>query len=315
MKKKPQDTRVRPKRVQDYQSHFHHILAAKIDGVKFGSLYLTSLTHEHLKGLQSYLLTKGLKASSVNAIVHSSLRAMLRDARSDRFMLVDLYNDRALLRPLEIADPDVDPYIPEEREQILEGFRKSRYYAFVYHQFWTGMRPSEACYLKWGKVDLTYGKTRVEGSRVRGHEGRTQTKRSNREIDLHDNLLPVLKAHKPLHVSPDDYVFTTPEGTPIEEERFYRREWLPKLRRLNIRPRPFYNTRHSYTSFMLSVGGKIAFVSKQTGDSIKTLETHYTKYIPQADLGRLAVEDEIRKSETRVKPAIPKEGSSKAESA
>ena len=128
-------------------------------------------------------------------------------------------------------------------------------------------------------------------------------------------MLPVLKAHKPLHVLPDDYVFTTPEGTPIEEERFYRREWLPMLRRLNIRPRPFYNTRHSYTSFMLSVGGKIAFVSKQTGDSIKTLETHYAKYIPQADLGRLAVEDEIRKSETKVKPTIPKEGSSKAESA
>jgi len=119
IKKKPQDTRVRPKRVEDYQSHFHNILAAKIDGVGFGGLYLTSLTHEHLKDLQSYLLTKGLKASSVNAIVHSSLRAMLRDARSDRFMFVDLYNDRALLRPLEIADPDVGSLHPGRKRPDL----------------------------------------------------------------------------------------------------------------------------------------------------------------------------------------------------
>jgi hypothetical protein len=45
---------------------------------------------------------------------------------------------------------------------------------------------------------------------------------------------------------PDDYVFTTPAGAPIDEANFYHREWLPMLRRLKIRPLPFYNTRHSY---------------------------------------------------------------------
>src|SRR5262245_10772265 len=77
---------------------------------------------------------------------------------------------------------------------------------------------------------------------------------------------------------------------------------LPRLERLKIRPRPFYNTRHSYTSFMLSSGVKLAFVSAQTGDSIKTLESHYTKYIPEADTSRDAVEKLITKSETEVKP-------------
>lgn len=74
------------------------------------------------------------------------------------------------------------------------------------------------------------------------------------------------------------------------------------LRRLKVRPRPFYNTRHSYISFMISIGAKLAFISAQTGDSIKTLETHYAKYIPQADSGRELVEQSIRESETKVKP-------------
>ena len=108
--------------------------------------------------------------------------------------------------------------------------------------------------------------------------------------------------HFPLHVKPEDYVFITPQGTPIDEENFYRREWLPMLRRLKIRPRPFYNTRHSYTSFLFSIGAKPAFVSAQTGDSIRTLEKYYAKYIPEADSGREFVERIILKSETWVKP-------------
>jgi integrase len=137
---------------------------------------------------------------------------------------------------------------------------------------------------------------------VQGHEAGTKTQRSNREIHLHENLVEVLKSHMPLHVEPDDYVFTTPNGAPISVDNFYHREWLSMLRRLNIRPRPFYNTRHSYVSFLISIGAKSAFVSSQTGDSIRTLEAHYARYLPEADTGREIVETSIRQSETQVKP-------------
>jgi len=120
---------------------------------------------------------------------------------------------------------------------------------------------------------------------------------------LQPNLVEVLRNHLPLQVNPEDYVFTTPRGTPIDEENFYRREWLPVLRRSpEVRPRPFYNTRHSYTSFLFSIGAKPAFVSAQTGDSIRTLEKYYAKYIPEADSGRELVERTILNSETLVQP-------------
>jgi integrase len=51
------------------------------------------------------------------------------------------------------------------------------------------------------------------------------------------------------------------------------------LKAKKIRPRPFYNTRHSYVSFLYSIGARSGFISSQTGDSIKTLETYYAKYI------------------------------------
>jgi integrase len=139
---------------------------------------------------------------------------------------------------------------------------------------------SETTALRYEALDLRYATARIQRSRVQGHEAGTKTQRSNREIHLHENLVEVLKAHTPLHVRPDAYVFTTVEGSPISEDNFYHREWLPMLRRLTIRPRPFYNTRHSYISFLLSIGAKSAFVSSQTGDSIRTLENHYAKYLP-----------------------------------
>jgi hypothetical protein len=64
-------------------------------------------------------------------------------------------------------------------------------------------------------------------------------------------------------------------GAPIDQANFYQREWLPMLRRLRIRPRPFYNTRHTYISYMLEIGAKPLWVARQTGTSLEMIEKHY----------------------------------------
>jgi integrase len=304
---KKQGERVRAHRVKDYEAIRRHVLKTRIGTQAFGKIALGLLNVSHLQGLQNKLRAKGLKARSVNGFIHSCLRAMLRDARVDGLVKVDLY-DRDFFKPLPITDskPSIDPYTPEEREIILEAFRTARphYYRFAFFQFWQGTRPSEAIALRRGDVDLKYATAGIHKSIVQGHEGGTKTARSNREIHLHDNVLKVLGAENPvpLSVDPDDFLFTTPEGTPIDESNFYNREWKPILKANNIRPRPFYNTRHSYVSFLYSIGAKSGFISSQTGDSIKTLESDYAKYIRAADDNRDFVENQIQKSETQAKP-------------
>jgi len=309
---KKQAERVRAHRVKDYLAIPRHVLKTRIGRQAFGKLALGQLNVSHLQTLQNKLKARGLKANSVNGIIHSCLRAMLRDARIEGHIKINLF-DRDFFKPLPTTDTksSIDPYTPEERDVIIEGFRTKRphYYRFVFFQFWQGPRPSESTALRREDVDLIYASVRIHRSLVQGHEGGTKTVRSNREIHLHDNVVPVLKDENPapMNVNPDDYFFTTPEGTPIDETNFYKREWLPMLRRLKvgnvpIRPRPFYNTRHSYVSFLYSIGASSGFISQQTGDSIKTLETDYAKYIREADSRRDFVEEQIRKSATRVKP-------------
>jgi integrase len=305
---KKQAERVRPHRVKDYQAIRRHVLQTRIGTQVFGKIALALLNVSHLQGLQNKLRAKGLKARSVNGFIHSCLRAMLRDARIDGLIKVDLY-DRDFFKPLPITDskPSIDPYTPEEREIILEAFRTNRphYYRFVFFQFWQGTRPSEAIALRRADVDLRYASAGIHKSIVQGHEGGTKTVRSNREIHLHENVVKLLGAENPMRLSvdPDDFLFTTPEGTPIDESNFYNREWKPILKAKNIRPRPFYNTRHSYVSFLYSIGAKSGFISSQTGDSIKTLESDYAKYIREADDNRDFVENQIQKSATQVKPS------------
>ena len=47
---------------------------------------------------------------------------------------------------------------------------------------------------------------------------------------------------------------------------------------------------------------KLRFISQQSGDSIKTSEANYAKYIEEADTKRDFVEEQIEKSETEAKP-------------
>ncbi|HEV8720984.1 MAG TPA: hypothetical protein VGW77_10135 [Candidatus Binatia bacterium] len=113
----------------------------------------------------------------MNGIVHSCLRAMIRDARVDGLVKSNLF-DRVFFKALSITDtkPSIDPYTPEEREIILEAFRTKRphYYKFVFFHFWQGPRPSESTALRREDVDLRYATANIHRSLVQGHEAGTK---------------------------------------------------------------------------------------------------------------------------------------------
>ena len=85
----------------------------------------------------------------------------------------------------------------------------------VYFRFYQGTGPSEAVALKWGGVDLLSGKATFTVSRHLGEENAPKTRANPQNGDA------------------------TIQGT---------------LRVLEIRPRPFYNTRHTYISIALTLG-------------------------------------------------------------
>ena len=246
-----------------------------------GAVRLDELTAKHLVDLQAKLARKGLSAGTIDRVIHSALRGMLRDAELAGYRgcdLARLFDSRFVTRLDKGSDAaEIDPYTDEERERILTWFLRERreYYAFVYFRFWTGTRPSEAIVLRWRDVDLEHRRIRIRRSRVLGEDGRTKTGRSRRDVIVHEGIDGVLRTLRPHDAAAGDFVFRTPRGAPVDEANFQRREWLPALRALGIRRRPFYNCRHTYISTLLAAGAKPLFVCRQTGTSLEMIEKHY----------------------------------------
>lgn len=190
-----------------------------------------------------------------------------------------------------------DPLTAEERDKILADMRKHydpRVVAYFELAFYTGMRPEELIALRWEDIDWNHETIRVQ--RVRTFKGseRDETKTgTGRDVDLVPAALQALRAMKPYTFVKRDEdgrevdVFENPvTGRPWHDERSQRDHyWTPTLKRLGIRRRRAYCTRHTYCTVALMAGLKPAYIASQAGHSVKTLLEVYARWIPGGDAG------------------------------
>ena len=163
-----------------------------------GTKRLDELLTTDLTYLQQILRRKHLKATTIDRIIHSAFRGMLRDAGMLGYAvpeLVRLYDPRYVSRLAIGHLTEVQPFTDTERDAILDGFWKHHrpYFAFVFFQMWTGARPSEAIALRYTHVDLPARRVRIRGSRVLGRDGEPKTGHSRRDVVIHDDLARVLR--------------------------------------------------------------------------------------------------------------------------
>jgi integrase len=245
-----------------------------------GDSDLNCVTTDTLENFRVHLVEeRRLSVKSARNIIDGSLRAMFRDA--GRRIKRNPFNDLPANWWPRLPQKEPDPYTEAERDRIVKFYREQRphkEYAFVHFRFYTGTRPSEAVALKWGSVDLMNGKATFAVSRHLGEENAPKTRASRRTVTLLPNVIGILKTLLPLRVSPDSYVFTDADGKPIDQSEFAR-GFQGVLRVLKIRPRPFYNTRHTFISVALTLGCNPKWIAEQTGTSLIMIQQNYGKYI------------------------------------
>ncbi len=259
-----------------------------------GNLPCRSLNGIQVRQLQTVMKQKGCSPTLINRTLHHALRALTRDMRGHGLLDNNIFDRDFVKKIKEDPDQEPDPYSANERSRILTWFSKNypHYYEFVFMRFWTGVRPGEATALRNRDVDLMSPVVFVRRSRSKGDEGGTKTKK-RRIVQLLPEMVEVLRSHIASDADPNDYVFKTRgrlnrKGIiigrhPINQANFQRRIWRPCLESLKIRQRPFYNTRHTYVSVLLSLGKPIGFVAKQVGCSAAVIEKHYWKWIAKKD--------------------------------
>jgi integrase len=103
-------------------------------------------------------------------------------------------------------------------------------------------------------------------------------------VHLNSRALAALTRQKAHTFLAGEHVFHDPRyGKRWEGVRpFGRSFWKPTLKRLGIRYREPYNTRHTYATMMLMAGMTPAFCAGQMGHSVEVFLGTYAKWIPGA---------------------------------
>lgn len=231
-----------------------------------------------------------LSGKTVNNYV-SALREACQLAVLDKVIAV---NPVAAIASAKHQKAPPDPFSREEAEAIIADMA-AHYHpevaAYCEFKFFTGLRTSEIAALIWGDIDMPSAQALIARATVQGVE-KTSTKTNHaRTLRLNSRAMAAIQSQKARTYLAGKHVFLDPRrGLPWDKEQFFTRfHWIPTLKRLSMRYRQPYNTRHTYATIMLMAGMTPAFCAGQMGHDIKVFLTTYARWLPgEADAAEMA---------------------------
>jgi integrase len=281
------------------------LLYAKHIQPTLGRMRVEKIQSAHVSRLLSGLRRSGLAAGSITRI-YSVLRSILNLERSTAGILAGLAKAERPSAPIPqtpsrcLTDQQVSDllHFSLPSTKILNAI-------FAY----TGVRQAEGLGFVWGDFDLTNGTVHVQAQlsrKKRGEEARRLPLKSarrrlgarDREIDLHPDLVTILKRHKAEQfekglAGSGDYVTCTAEGKPLYYRNALRDLGTAADRAgLNDGDEPELSThdlRHTAISRWIAAGLDEATVARMAGD---TVEVIHSTYLHEFERARRA--DEIR---------------------
>jgi integrase len=181
--------------------------------------------------------------------------------------------------------PEPDPFDQDEAEAIIAGLAQhydeqvARYFGV---KFYTGLRTSESLAIAWNWIDWRR-KLMAVGQAVVLGEFKPNTKTNvARQVQLNSRALEFLKDQKQAtFLRPAGWVFPDPRTGErwTDDEPPRELYWRPCLKRLGIRYRSPYETRHTYATMLLMGGAKPAWAARQLGHSVQQFLDTYSKWI------------------------------------
>jgi integrase len=198
-------------------------------------------------------------------------------------------NPASLIKNTKVQKAPPDPFTLEEVNLITDHLQKS-YHEQIYNYyecaFFTGMRPEEQIALKWQEIDFNYGLARIRRVRTARVNRETTKTSSIRDIELNSRAMAAIQRQKKFTYMKSEFVFNNPftDKQWNSEQAQRKRYWTPSLKKLGIRHRVQYQTRHTYATLNLMAGANPMWVSRMMGHtSMQMLLTVYAKWIDGAD--------------------------------
>lgn len=270
--------RVRPATLEQYRTRLKLRLLPTL-----GPLPLTSITRETVRNLIGEMIRGGNYRSRGRPIARGTIRETLGTLST--FLSTAEEDGLIPFNPARRLGKQIAPTGAEEAQEI-EVFERAElrvllevaerdwpeYYPFVLCLARTGMRLGEAIALEWRDIEWTNRVIFVRRSRRRDRISEPKNGKVRR-VDMSAQLAEVLRNLRTLQeaeavlsgTAPPEWVFPTPEGTPIKEDSFRNYVWTRLLRRAGLRYRKPHTLRHTFASMLIEQGEPLTYVQQQLG--------------------------------------------------
>ena len=285
-------------------NEIHHVKSSTHDGyTKIINRHITRWGHIRLVDLNyNHLIEWCRSCESSNKTIANNLSVLniaLVAAKKEGLIKINPLDDFTFERKEPPKKDLVDPFTQDEQEAIVAA-SPGHLGNLIQFAFWTGMRTSELCALRWSDINWDKSKIRVERAKTQyaDEDETTKTFAGTRQVKLLSPALDALNRQKELTFKNERrierHIFLNPfNELPWKGDDPIRKAWSIALRKAGVRYRNPYQTRHTYASLMLSAGELLPWISSQMGHSTTAQTTKaYARYIDDSlsDAGEKAVE-------------------------
>jgi integrase len=236
----------RTREIYAHQLEAHVLPQIDEDVPPLGEVPLNELTPELIRSWQHALLLNRTRSIAAKAYVR--LRQVLNQAVDD---------ERIARNPCRIRRAGAEHHGEQRFASVEELLRLAeaapeRYQAMVLTAGLAGLRQGELLALRRSDLDLGSGDLHVRRKRQQldsGEviEGPPKSQAGKRTVALPEPLVDALREHLRRFVASGNeaYVFTAPEGGPIDRNVFRRRVWVPTIEAAGLSGLRFHDLRHT----------------------------------------------------------------------
>jgi integrase len=257
---------------------------------------LTKKVRGEIKPLDAHELTETIAANFVSVQLEHANNQTVRsrlwmlqacwDWAKGKYKIADTNPWSAHIAKIKSGESKkVKPFSAIEVQAILNAFKHHQYYSHYYplvaFLFGTACRFGEAVGLRWRNVSDDFKSVLICQTFSRGEFRNTTKTKKSRTVNLTPAISELLRSLSEKPHKPDDLVFQSPKGLPVDDHCFNRRAWHKVLGELEIEYRKPYCTRHTAISHALANGANPIDVAAATGHSVRTLHERYASSINQ----------------------------------
>jgi integrase len=233
---------------------------------------------------------KPLQANIINKIL-ARVRTIVNDA-FESGAIVSVRNPMALVKNLEVAEREIDPFDPAELLRIFavsEGQQRALYILLAL----SGLRPSEALALMPEHINFAEGMILVRQQMLEKGEVslRLKTKNSRRAVHMFEPAKLALFDVLALNRLRSRFVFCGPMGRAMLERSVGDHPWRRAVARAGVNYRVLYNLRHTYTTLMIRAGRPLQWIAHQLGHmGVKKIDEVYGRWTRTPEANALDLE-------------------------